>query len=112
MSYIDAMVCAVPTASKDAYRAYARAVNAIFVEHGAQTCADHWGDEVPAGKVTDFPRAVQASADETVVLGWVTWPDKAARDAGWEKAMQDPRMPALQMPFDGKRMIFGGFAPL
>jgi uncharacterized protein YbaA (DUF1428 family) len=112
MSYIDGMVCAVPTGSKDAYAAYARAVNAIFLENGASACVDNWGDNVPAGEVTDFPKAVRATADETVVLAWVTWPDKATRDAGWEKVMQDPRMGELKMPFDGKRMIYGGFAPL
>jgi uncharacterized protein YbaA (DUF1428 family) len=112
MSYIDGMVCAVPTASKDAYATYALAVNAIFLEHGASACVDNWGDNVPAGEVTDFPKAVRATADETVVLAWVTWPDKATRDAGWEKVMQDPRMGELKMPFDGKRMIYGGFAPL
>lgn len=112
MSYIDGMVCAVPTSAKDAYAAYAKAVNAIFLEHGATACADNWGDAVPAGKVTDFPRAVQATADETVVLGWIAWPDKATRDAAWDKVMQDPRMADLAMPFDGKRMIYGGFEPL
>lgn len=108
MSYIDGMVAAVPTADRAAYVDYARAINAIFIEHGATGCTDAWGTDVPHGKLTDFHRAVQAAEGETVVLSWVTWPDKATRDAGWEKVMQDPRMSA-PMPFDGKRMIYGGF---
>ena len=70
-----------------------------------------WGTDVPTGEVTDFRKAVQATPDETVVFGWVEWPDKATRDAGFAKAMKDERMPKA-MPFDGKRMIFGGFTPV
>ncbi len=70
---------------------------------------DCWGDDVPDGKVTDFKRAVQAEAGEVVVLSWIEWPSKAVRDAGNEKAMKDPRMTMQDMPFDGKRMIYGGF---
>lgn len=112
MSYIDGMVAAVPTANKNAYLAHAREAAAIFKEHGAVKCVDAWGDDVPDGQVTDFRRAVQAASDETVVFSWIAWPDKAARDAGWEKVMQDGRMQKLDMPFDGKRMVYGGFAPL
>jgi uncharacterized protein YbaA (DUF1428 family) len=112
MNYIDGMIAAVPQASKDAYLAYARALAPIFREHGAVKLVDTWGDDVPDGKVTDFRRAVQANADEAVVFSWVTWPDKATRDAAWPKVMQDPRMAALTMPFDGKRMVFGGFEQL
>ena len=109
MSYIDGMIAAVPTANKEAYLAHARAADAIFKEHGASQCVETWGDDIPDGKVTDFRRAVQATADETIVLSWITWPNKAAHDAGWAKVMQDERMTKLDMPFDGKRMIFGGF---
>lgn len=109
MAYIDATVIAVPTAKKDAYIAFAGKVDPWFKEVGALSVIDAWGSDVPDGKVTDYKRAVQATADETVVLGWITWPDKATRDAGWEKIMQDPRMQGLDQPFDGKRMIFGGF---
>ncbi|MET0271699.1 MAG: DUF1428 domain-containing protein [Phenylobacterium sp.] len=112
MSYIDGMIAAVPTANKEAYLAHARATGAIFKEHGATKCVEAWGDDVPEGKVTDFRRAVQATTDETVVFSWITWPDKAARDAGWEKIMQDTRLQAMEMPFDGKRMIYGGFQPI
>ena len=109
MAYIDGTVIAVPTAKKDAYLAFARQVDPLFIEAGALKVVDAWGEDVPEGKVTDFRRAVQATAEETVVLGWITWPDKATRDAGWAKVEQDDRMRALDMPFDGKRMIFGGF---
>lgn len=109
MAYIDATVIPVPTAKKDAYIAFAKICDPLFKEVGALNVIDAWGDDVPEGKVTDYRRAVQATADETVVLGWITWPDKAARDAGWARVMQDPRMQGLDQPFDGKRMIFGGF---
>lgn len=109
MSYIDGMIAAVPTANKDEYLAHAREAGAIFKEHGATKCVETWGDDVPDGKVTDFRRSVLATADETVVFSWISWPDKAARDAGWAKIMQDQRMAAMKMPFDGKRMIYGGF---
>ncbi len=109
MSYIDGVVVAAPTAGKQAYIDYADAVAAIFRDHGATEVVDAWGDNVPEGRVTDFQRAVQAGPDETVVFSWILWPDKTTRDAAWEKVMADPRMEALKMPFDGKRMIFGGF---
>lgn len=109
MSYVDGVVAAVPTANKDAFLEHAKFAGALFKEVGALKCVENWGDDVPEGKVTDLRRAVQATADETVVFSWITWPDKATRDAGWGKLMQDERMNAMQMPFDGKRMIFGGF---
>ena len=110
MSYVDGVLIAVPTARKEAFIAYARALNALFLACGATACVDCWGEEVPAGEVTDFPRAVQAREDETVVFSWITWPDKAARTAGWEKAMADPRWKTFEtMPFDARRMIYGGF---
>jgi uncharacterized protein YbaA (DUF1428 family) len=112
MSYIDGMIAAAPTADKQAYVDYARAVASIFKEHGATEVVDAWGDDVPEGRLTDFPRAVQATADETVTFSWVLWPDKATRDAGWSKIMEDPRMNEMKMPFDGKRLIYGGFKPL
>ena len=71
-----------------------------------------WGDDVPDGKVTDFRRAVQAEDGETVVFSWIEWPSKAVRDAGMAKLMADPRMQSNDPPFDGKRMIYGGFATL
>ena len=111
MSYIDGFVIAVPTANRQQFIDHARHFDALFIELGALRVVECWGDDVPDGKVTDFRRAVQATADETVAFSWVEWPDKATRDAGMKKMMDDPRMDpsATPMPFDGKRMIFGGF---
>jgi len=114
MPYIDGFVIAVATANKQAFLDHARRFDPCFIEYGATRVVEAWGDDVPAGKVTDFARSVQARSDETVVFAWVEWPDKATRDAGMKKMMEDPRMdPASNpMPFDGKRMIFGGFESL
>jgi uncharacterized protein YbaA (DUF1428 family) len=109
MSYIDGFVAAVPTASRTDYLEFARKTAAVFKDHGALRSVDGWGDDVPEGKLTSFPLAVQRESDETVVFGWLIWPSRAARDAGMKKAMEDPRMKDLKMPFDGKRMIYGGF---
>jgi uncharacterized protein YbaA (DUF1428 family) len=110
MSYIDGFVIPVPNANREQFIAHARTFDAIFVEFGAIRVVECWGDDVPDGKLTDFRRAVQATQDESVVFSWVEWPDKATRDAGMAKFMQDPRMAAAaDCPFDGKRMIFGGF---
>jgi uncharacterized protein YbaA (DUF1428 family) len=113
MSYIDGFVIAVPTANRDKFIGHANTFDGIFLEFGATRVLECWGDDVPEGKLTDFRRAVQAKPDESVVFSWVEWPDKATRNAGMEKFMKDPRMAAASdMPFDGKRMIFGGFAPV
>ena len=111
MSYIDGFVIAVPTANKQKFIEHARQLDPIFLELGAIRVIEGWGDDVPDGKVTDFRRAVQATGEETVVFSWIEWPDKTTRDAGMKKMMEDPRMdPSIPMPFDGKRMIFGGFS--
>jgi uncharacterized protein YbaA (DUF1428 family) len=83
----------------------------VFKEFGALGVVDCWGDDVPEGKVTSFPLAVQRKDDETVVFSWITWPSRAARDEGWKKVMADPRTQpgSVAMPFDGKRLIYGGF---
>ena len=113
MSYIDGFVIAVPNARREQFIEHATTFDAFFMEFGAIRVVECWGDDVPDGKLTDFRRAVQAEKDESVVFSWIEWPDKATRDAGMEKCMKDPRMPAASdMPFDGKRMIFGGFAPV
>jgi len=112
MAYINGMVCAVPTADKAIYAKFAADMATVFRDCGASEVVDTWGVEVPEGKITDYYRAVQARPDETIVFSWVTWPDKAAHDAGWEKAMKDPRMADAKMPFDRKRMIYGGFEKL
>ena len=113
MSYIDGFVIPVPADKKEAYRKLASMAAPIFKEHGATQVVECWGDEVPDGKVTDFKRAVQAAPGECVVFSWIVWPSKAARDEGNKKVMEDPRLqPDSEMPFDGKRMIIGGFVPL
>lgn len=110
MSYIDGFVIAVANANRERFIAHARTFDALFLEFGATRVVECWGDEVPEGKLTDFRRAVQAKQDESVVFSWVEWPDKSTRDAGMAKFMQDPRMEAAgDCPFDGKRMIVGGF---
>lgn len=110
--YIDGFVAPVAAGtSREAYTAFAEKAAPIFKEHGATRVVEGWGDDVPDGKLTDFRRSVQAADGETVVFSWIEWPDKATRDAGMKKVMDDPRMQpgAMNMPFDGKRMIFGGF---
>ena len=109
MPFLDITVIPVPTANKAAYLEHSRQTTPFFKEAGATAVTETWGEDIPDGKVTDFKRSVQATADETVCVGWIVWPDKAARDAAWEKLMADPDMQNMAMPFDGKRMIFGGF---
>lgn len=111
MSYVDGFVAAVPTADRETYRKHAEAVAAVFKENGALKVAECWGDDVPDGKITSFPMAVKKQADETVVFSWVLWPSRAVRDEGMKKVMADPRLQpeTNPMPFDGKRVIFGGF---
>jgi uncharacterized protein YbaA (DUF1428 family) len=114
MDYIDGFVIPVPADKKEAYRQLAMKAAPIFMDHGATRVVECWGDDVPDGKVTDFKRAVNAEPGENVVFSWIVWPSKEARDAGNKKVMEDPRMKewGTEMPFDGKRMIFGGFATL
>jgi uncharacterized protein YbaA (DUF1428 family) len=112
MSYIDGFVIPVPNDKKDDYRALAEKFGSLLKEFGALRVVENWGDDVPDGKVTDFRRAVAAQPGENVVFSWVVWPSKEARDAGHRKMHEDPRMKELPMPFDGKRMIFGGFTPM
>ncbi|WP_157215605.1 DUF1428 domain-containing protein [Sphingomonas formosensis] len=114
MGYVDGFLIAVPKGNREAYRVMATKAAAVFQEHGATRIVEAWGDDVPAGKVTDFRRAVKAEPDEAVMFSWVEWPSRAARDAGNARVMADPRMqPGTNpMPFDGKRMIYGGFAPI
>lgn len=103
-------VAAVPTAKKDAYIAHSTAAAAIFKECGATRVVEAWGEMILPGEVTSFPMAVQAQQGETVVTGWQEWPDAATAHACMESMESDPRFAALgDLPFDGKRMIFGGF---
>ncbi len=118
MSYIEGFVIACPIANKDAFIEHARTMDAVFIEHGASRVVECWGDNVPHGKVTDFYGAVQARDDEAVLFSWIEWPDKATRDtmeARMEELMKtDERFDPVKnpMPFDGKRMIYGGFTPI
>ena len=111
MTYVDGFVAAVPTAKREEYRLYSEKAAALFKELGAIKVVECWGDEVPDGEVTSFPMAVKCGADETVVFAWTLWPSRDARNESWQKMMTDPRMNEIlnPMPFDGKRMIYGGF---
>ena len=118
MTYVDGFVIAVPTANKDAFIKHASEADSVFLELGATRILECWADDVSHGKQTDFYRAVEAKEDESVVFSWIEWPDKPTRDAAMgrmEELMKtDPRMdPAKNpMPFDGKRLIYGGFEPV
>jgi uncharacterized protein YbaA (DUF1428 family) len=113
MSYIDGFVIPVPKSKKAAYLDMASKAADVFKEYGASQVMECWGDDVPDGKVTDFKRAVNAEGSENIVFSWVVWPSKEVRDAGQKKVMDDPRMkPTGDVPFDMKRMIFGGFEPI
>lgn len=114
MTYVDGFIAAVPTANREIYRKHAQDAAAVFREHGALSLVECWGDDVPDGEVTSFPMAVKCQSDETVVFAWITWPSKEVRDAGMKKVMEDSRMQpdSNPMPFDGKRMIYGGFEVL
>ena len=111
MTYIDGFVVPVPTANRETYRRTAESASRVFKEYGALAVVECWGDDVPEGKLTSFPMAVQRKEDETVVFSWILWPSRSARDEGMKKAMADPRLKEGMdpMPFDGKRMIYGGF---
>lgn len=120
MSFVDGFVIAVPTANREAFLAHARAFDEMLIREGALRVVECWGVDVPHGKRTDFHRAVEAGEDETVCFSWVEWPDRATRDAvharvteqmqSGEWAEQTRDYP--DMPFDGARMVFGGFEPV
>lgn len=113
MSYVWGFVAAVSEGGKEAYRAYAAKAAELFHEYGATRCVETWEDEVPDGQHTDFRRAVDLKAGERVVFSWIEFPSKDVADAAMQKMSQDPRMDALgEMPFDGKRMIYGSFVPI
>jgi uncharacterized protein YbaA (DUF1428 family) len=111
MNYVDGFVAAVPTANREIFRQHAAEAAVVFKEYGALNVVECWGDDVPEGKLTSFSMAVKREENETVVFSWITWPSRQARDEAWKKVMADPRMEpdANPMPFDGKRIIFGGF---
>lgn len=111
-TYIDGFLIPIPTANKEKYKAGSKLYNDLAKANGALRIVECWGDEVPDGKITSFPMAVKLEPGETVLFSWVEWPDKATRDAGNKKMMEDPAMAAMEMPFDGKRLIMGGFEVL
>ena len=116
--YVNGFVLAVPADTKEAYREVAEKFWAIAKDYGAKSQVECWEVDVPDGKTTDFRRAVKCEEGEKVVFSWVTWDDKETADASHDKMMADPRMKDFgaedgsDMPFDGKRMIYGGFEPL
>lgn len=114
MNYIDGFVLAVPTKDREKYRQFAAETAPLFKDHGALEIVECWGHDIPDGEVTSFPMAVQCSDDETVVLSWIVWPSREVRDQGMETLIADPRMQpgAMDVPFDGKRMIMGSFEVL
>ncbi len=112
MSYIDGFVIPVEVAKKHEFLRHANTTDAFFIQHGALRVVEGWEDDVPDGKLTDFRKAVQIGEGEAVVFSWIVWPDKATRDAAMKAMMDDAGMMAQPMPFDGKRMIFGGFVPV
>ena len=109
MSYVDGVVAAVPEANKEAYIEHARQAAEIFREFGATEVVECWGDDVPEGKINSMHTAVQRKDGEAIIFSWIIWPSKEIRDAGWGRMMEDNRMADQEMPFDGSRMIFGGF---
>ena len=112
MSYISGFLTPVKTGDKERYIRSAEVSWPLFREYGALEQVETWGDDVPAGKVTGFDLAVKLEPGEVVVFSWVKWPDKATADTAWQKMMEDPRMKDFDMPFDGKRMMWGGFQPI
>ena len=114
MAYVQGFVAAVPAANKEAYRKHAAGAAALFREFGVTRMVEAWGDDVPDGQVTDFKGAVKAQPGEVIVFAWHEYPDKAAAEAAHQKMISDPRMEEMggDMPFDGGRMIYGGFIPI
>ena len=114
MTYIDGFIAAVPTSALETYREYSSKFAGIFKEYGASRVVENWGDDVPEGELTSFPMAVKRKDEETVVFSWIEWPSKEVRMEAWQKMESDERFhpDANPMPFDGKRMIYGGFSQI
>lgn len=114
MSYVDGFVIAVKKDRIDEYEKIARDAAEVWMEYGALNVVECVADDVPHGEVTSFPRAVQAKDDEVVVFSWIVYESRESRDEVNKKVMADERMQGdmSQMPFDGQRMIFGGFRPI
>jgi uncharacterized protein YbaA (DUF1428 family) len=109
MTYVDGFMAAVPAQNKADFIKFNQEMGKLFKEQGAISVVDCWGDDVPEGKLTSMPLAVKRQEGEVVAFSWVTWPSKEARNTGMGKVMEDPRMQGAKMPFDGQRLIFGGF---
>lgn len=113
MTFYTGSIAAVPTANRQKYLEHLNAAWLLLQSYGAARMVESWGVDVPKGKVNDLYGAVNAKDDETVVYSWIEWPDKATADAAWQKMQDDPAMKEIpEMPFDGSRMIFGGFEPI
>ena len=112
MAYIEGFIAAVPNANKSQYLKFTKEMAAYFKKLGATHYVECWGDDVPKGVLTDFYKATQAREGETPIFSWIEYPDKATRDAANKKMSEDPGMANMQMPFDGKRMFWGGFEPI
>ncbi len=114
MTYVTGFLAAVPTANKQKFKEHSELAAEVMKEFGALQYMECWGEDVPRGEVTDFYRATNAKDDETIVFSWITWPDRETCDAAHVRMMEDPRMSPEHnpMPFDGKRMMFGGFEVL
>jgi uncharacterized protein YbaA (DUF1428 family) len=108
MPYVDGFVIPVKREKVELYKAHAKKTGEVWMELGASSFVECVGDDVPYGQLTSFPRAVQAGDDEVVIFSWIVYNSRADRDAIMEKVMADPRLKG-DMPFDGKRLIFGGF---
>ncbi|WP_144393361.1 DUF1428 domain-containing protein [Pleionea sediminis] len=114
MSYVDGYVIPVPAENKEKYIEQAKFMASVFKEYGVSEIYENWGDDVPEGEVTSFPKAIKCKENKVVVFSWMVWPSKEVRDQGWKRIMEDPRMNSENnpMPFDGKRLICGGFSTI
>ena len=112
MTYVTVFLTPLPTANKERYIESARQGWELFRKYGALQSVEAWGVHVEDGKTTDFKRAVKLEEGEQVVFSWLIWSDRETADAAWARMQDDPAMKDFDMPFDGKRMIWGGFEPV
>ena len=111
MAYVDGFIIPLPKDRIEDYKEMARLGEQVWREYGALAYVECIGDDVPYGEITSFPRAVQAKDDEVVVFSWIVYRSREPRDEVLAQVMADPRMKSPDMPFDGKRMLYGGFQP-
>lgn len=112
MKYIDGFIAAVPTKNKTFYIKHVHQASKLFKTYGAIKLVECWGDDIKEGEITSFPKAVKCKENETVVLSWVEWPSREVRDEGMQKMFKDPIIKEMNMPFDKRRLISGGFEVL